>query len=420
MLKILTVVVNLEKGGTQRVASNFAEEYRRLGHDSRVLAVASGGLRQRELEAASVPCWIGSDRNTQSEIHAWSPHIIHLHTIYLDEQLIRTLKQLCPEAVVIETNVFSVPMPWHDLVDVSLQLSTWCNWLYHQRASRPGRTAVVPNPVMCDRFQRASDACIREFRRRHGLAPEHFVIGRVGQAYDRKWSTLLVDAFEAVRLRHPDARLLLVNPPESVVMRCKRSALASDAVIIDQITRDDEMSEAYSAMDVFAHVADQGESFGLVLAEALLCQTPVVTMSTPWEDNTQGEVVGNTIGGLVATTRQGFHRALFALHNDPVLRRQLGMRGRERILQKYDVRQVAPLAIDAAFDRLPIGFSSPPSRRAVMELYRDAFDVPSFMMCLCVGRLPQLHLIRYVSGYEPWTKLLRRLSNALLHRMGRL
>ena len=44
---------------------------------------------------------------------------------------------------------------------------------------------------------------------------------------------------------------------------------------------DKELSNCYSAIDIFVHAANQGESFGMVLAEAQLCQTPIITLSTP-------------------------------------------------------------------------------------------------------------------------------------------
>ena len=37
--KILTVVIDLEKGGAQRAAQNFAMGYKYLGYDSRVLYI---------------------------------------------------------------------------------------------------------------------------------------------------------------------------------------------------------------------------------------------------------------------------------------------------------------------------------------------------------------------------------------------
>ena len=45
-------------------------------------------------------------------------------------------------------------------------------------------------------------------------------------------------------------------------------------------------------MDGFLHVSRIGESFGMVLCEAMLCGVPVVTLSTPLKDNSQLEVVG--------------------------------------------------------------------------------------------------------------------------------
>ena len=48
-MKILTVVYNLEKGGTQRVAQIFAEAYHELGYDSRILSLYGLGCRYDEI-----------------------------------------------------------------------------------------------------------------------------------------------------------------------------------------------------------------------------------------------------------------------------------------------------------------------------------------------------------------------------------
>ncbi len=48
-MKILTIVNNLDKGGTQRAAQNFCEGYAKLSNDSRILTVYKGGIRVEEL-----------------------------------------------------------------------------------------------------------------------------------------------------------------------------------------------------------------------------------------------------------------------------------------------------------------------------------------------------------------------------------
>jgi hypothetical protein len=58
-----------------------------------------------------------------------------------------------------------------------------------------------------------------------------------------------------------------------------------------------------------------GESFGFVLAEALLCGCPVVTLSTPFKDNAQFEVVGDKIGGYCSTSVQDFVKRLLLVYD---------------------------------------------------------------------------------------------------------
>lgn len=94
-------------------------------------------------------------------------------------------------------------------------------------------------------------------------------------------------------------------------------------------------------------MAKQGESFGNVLAESLLCETPAVVLNSPWDDNSQAEVVGNSVGGFSANTVAGFERAVEALVGDRKLRARLGKQGRQRIKQRYGADAVAEAALDA-------------------------------------------------------------------------
>jgi hypothetical protein len=53
-MRILTVVYNLEKGGTQRAAQNFCEGYKELGHDSKIVAAYNSGIRETELQEKGI------------------------------------------------------------------------------------------------------------------------------------------------------------------------------------------------------------------------------------------------------------------------------------------------------------------------------------------------------------------------------
>lgn len=416
-MRILTVVFNLHKGGTQRAAQNFAEAYRDLGHDSRVLATHDGGVRADELRERDVSIWQGVEPSTVATIASWKPDLIHVHSHGLEKPHLDTLFEACPKSRIVETNVFSRPSPWVASLHVSFQLSTWCDWLYHVRGNFSWPSAIVPYPVRVDGFQRSTPDEISAFRERHGVAPNEILLGRVGQAYDRKWSPLLVNAFDEARRAGIPAKLLVVNPPASIVEHCRRSQFTDSIITIDQIIGDDAMSIAYSAMDIFVHAADQGESFGLVLTEAMLCETPVVTLSTPWDDNSQAEVVGHNVGGLVATTKKGIHEAIAKLACDHYLRQQLGSQGRNKVLEQYESHRVAAHAIDMAFKpRRPMP-ASPSMQREILLIYRNAIDRPSWLDCLILGRMKRLQINRYTSGYQPWTHFASRCLAAMQRKI---
>lgn len=335
-MNILTVVHSLSKGGTQRAAQNFALGYAALGHDSRVFYTREDGLRRGELQKAGVPVCMLSASPRPGMWSDWSPDVVHVHSHGLRPHEFKWLQAQSPAARFIETNVFSRPSPWADHLTGSFQLSNWCKALYALRSGGESPSTVIPYPVQTSAFAPAGRERVAAFRQAHGIGERDLVIGRIGQAYDSKWSRTLLEDFDHVRSGRPDVKLLLVNPPRSIIGRAARSPWAKDVVILDSIQGDRGLCDAYSAMDVFYLVADQGESFGMVLAESLLCETPVLTLATPWLDNSQGEVVGHGIGGWVAARRHSLPSLLKRMLDDSALRARMGEQGRKSILQRYD------------------------------------------------------------------------------------
>ena len=140
--------------------------------------------------------------------------------------------------------------------------------------------------------------------------------------------------------------MLLVNPPDTVIDKIKNSPCKNNIKIIDVIYDDNLLRICYSSMDIFIHIASQGESFGIVLAEALLCQTPIVTLQTPWADNSQSELVGNERGGKVCFYQKSFTDAVKNLIEDEQLRKYYGRLGRKYIIENYNYIDLARKSID--------------------------------------------------------------------------
>ncbi len=400
MSKILTIVYSLGKGGTQRAAQNFAEAYLLNGHDSRVLATCESGVRQRELESAGVHTWFPLSESHLAQIADWRPDVIHIHSHGLQPIEVESVLDAVPTARAIETNVFSKQSPWADRLSNSYQLSQWCLWLFKRRATKNWPCAVVPYPVKTSALTRSTGKQIESFRGRRGVCENQILLGRIGQAFDGKWSPLLIHTFNELRAADDRFCLLLVNPPSSIVRLAEDSKYRSSITMIDELIGDEKLAVTYSSIDIFVHIADQGESFGMVLAESLLCETPVVTLSTPWADNSQGEVVGNGDGGYVATTRRGLKSAILELANDRELRRQMGRKGRQQVIARYDYRSVAEQALQNVETHTPAWDDA-----GVPSIYFETVDNPALLAKVLIRSPAGLKWLKYVQGCRSWTSI---------------
>lgn len=402
-MRILTVVYDLDIGGTQRAAVAFANEYARQGHSSFVLVTEGRGSREGDLRPDVHLIDLKDEHDLPEELE---PDVVHLHGHGLREEFVRSLHSRFPNATWAEQNVFAHVTPWTDLVDRTFLFSRWCEYQY---ASSPGlhaSTALVPNPLEPRGFTRDTAGAAR-LRESLGIPPDALVVGRIGQPQHYKWSPLIVEAFESLASDDRRARLLLVGAPAEIVQRAQTSAFADRVSLVERVEGDDALRELYSAMDIFAHAALQGETFGYVLAEAALCEVPIVTLSTPWADNSQGEVVGHLVGGLVTTTAAGFVDGVRQLAGDPHLRARLGQQGRARVLERYEASVVSARALEALNDP-----SSPPAPRESHPAadYEVAADPPTGVR-RWAARRGMWPTVAWLSGVQSATWLARTTLN---------
>jgi glycosyltransferase involved in cell wall biosynthesis len=412
-VKILTVVYSLEKGGTERAAQNFAEAYRDLGHSSKVLFTKHSGVRRDQLIDNNIDVYGPIGTESLGVLRDWKPDVLHIHSHGLTFNDVAFLKSTLLPRHTWETNVFSHPSEFSRFVDKSFQLSKWCQYLYLKRGGELSKTCVVPYPVITTRFQRSSQSSIDIVRRKLGLSIDDIVIGRIGQSYDGKWSPHLISVFDKLRENQESLKLLVVDPPPSVRNRIANSKFYRDAVICEAVTSDEELANLYSSIDVFCHIAEQGESFGMVLAESLLCETPVVTLATPWGDNSQAEVIGGGRGGYVASSLREFEQFVQNLIANSDKRRKLGREGRNHILSTFDSRVVAQLAL-----RLGAEPSYQPRQNLCpSKLYYSSIHPSPHLRYLL--KADKLHLTAYASGYKKWSEFIRSTGHAIVRKIAR-
>ncbi len=358
-MRILTICPGLGLGGTERSAQEFTLGFREAGHDVAVLNIGMPGPRAAILEARGIPVFTvnGDLDRTLKDADQFSPDIIHIHRRgWHDDREAYVMRRLRGrERRILEQNIFgSVDhSDAANLIDVHLQLSRWCMWRWRRMLGRRGAMTpgvIVPNPVNPHRFRRADDDEVSSFLEMHGIDKGAYVCGRVGQPFPGKWHVQTLLAFSDLAKRDSRAYLLLAGMPDSLQPALR--SLPQDVqrrIIQMPMTPDDEaLRVLYSSLDCFIHAANQGESFGLVLAEAMLCGCPVVTVSRPHRDNSQVEVVGHMEGGIVAGSMNRLPAAVRLLRQDEALRLEMRRKCRSRVLSRYNGDMVVRRALRVA------------------------------------------------------------------------
>lgn len=361
-IRFLTLVSSLIRGGTERAAVNYALGYHHAGYPSAVFAYRGGGPREAQLRAEGIPVFIGSEDPTDfsraaDEARAWAPDILHLNRPGIaDSASAETLRALIhPRLRVFETNVFGYVDASADrtMIDLHLHLSRWCLWKWTQSIKgveprSPG--VVVPYSVDSPSFSSTTIDERSASRRRFGIPEGAFVFGRIGQASAPKWSSALILAFEAVAKAEPRAWLAACGMPNPLrAMASKLPEGVRNRFIELPITDSDaELRRYYSLMDTFVHVSEKGESFGMVLCEAMLCEVPVITMSTPLRDNSQIEVVPNGKAGIVVQNLPQLIQAMLDIQKNYATLQTMRREARRSVIERFDIPTVAKRLVELA------------------------------------------------------------------------
>ena len=357
-MKVLTIVSDLGRGGTQRVAVDVAICYKQHGHDSAVLTRRGSGPRAVDLEAAGVQVFAALNKSQSpdtpwnQQAQDWAPDVIHFHRIGLanhtENNLIRYLKgNRGSEVRVIEHSHFGRcdRSDDHTLIDVHIQISKWCLWRWQKwaRGLKDKPIGVyIPHMVNASKFTPANPEHTTALREQHQIPRDAFVYGYLAQSLRPKWAPVLFNAFNAIALRNSNAYLLIAGIDEYSKSHYKDFPESTRSKIIELpfVKGDEALRTVYSAMDTFVLATNIGETFGLVLAESMCCNTPVVAMANPTRGNGQAEVVGQRRGGLIAANPKSLVKAMQIIKDDNDLRQHCAKEGREFVLEEYNSNKI--------------------------------------------------------------------------------
>lgn len=188
----------------------------------------------------------------------------------------------------------------------------------------PGYFELIPNGIDVERF-RPDVPPIERFER-----PTILFVGRFTES--RKGFRYLVEALPLVRREFPDVLLLVVGPGDATryERQLSRWELQENVRFVGPVP-DEQLPSYYTACDVFCAPATGGESFGIVLLEAMASGKPVVA------SDIRGFrfVLRHGVEGILVERKnpEALAVALVHLLADAALRARLGQAGRRRAEQ---------------------------------------------------------------------------------------
>lgn len=189
------------------------------------------------------------------------------------------------------------------------------------------RTTIIPPGV--DHVRYCPDGVERS-------AAGILFVGPLDRSYRWKGVDVLLDAFGRLRSRRPDTTLTLVGEGDRRAEFERRAEAEFEGAlrVLPRLPDDELIDEYRRAAAVVLPSTTDAESFGMVLAEANACGAPVV---------------GSRIGGIPSFVREGDNgllaapgdaqelaECLFHLAENPDQARELGERGRARVVAEHD------------------------------------------------------------------------------------
>jgi phosphatidylinositol alpha-mannosyltransferase len=189
-----------------------------------------------------------------------------------------------------------------------------------------GDAVLIPNGVHVDRFEAAHPL--------PGWPGEHGALGFVGRVDEpRKGLSVLLEAFAVLARTRPGLRLLVAGPGDAGDV----GDVPPGVTVLGQVS-DEVKAQVFRSVDVFVAPNTGGESFGIILLEAMAAGTPIVASDI---DAFRRVLRDGEAGGLATVgDAESFAHACATLLDSPSRRAQLSEVGRA-VVRRYDWSVVA-------------------------------------------------------------------------------
>ena len=252
-----------------------------------------------------------------------------------------------PGSRLLEFGGTKLAMPYFRKLHGLIAVSQPAREAYNSRF--PGDYHVIPNGIRVEKFADGAGP-LSEYQ--DGMINLLFL----GRLEKRKGLKHMLAAYSRLKWDWPNLRLLVVGPgkPDEDSYRIMSERNLQDVVFVGEVSDEDRV-RYYQTADIYCSPATGGESFGVVLLEAMAAGKPIVATSIEGYSS----VITNGEEGLLVPPKddQALADAIAALLQDPVLRGKLADNGLRRV-DEFRWEKVAQRVLDhylACLDSVAVG-----------------------------------------------------------------
>ncbi|MEI6045840.1 MAG: glycosyltransferase family 4 protein, partial [Chloroflexota bacterium] len=200
-----------------------------------------------------------------------------------------------------------------------------------------GNYEIIPNGIDLSRFEHDVEPLSQYNDGKLNI----LFVGRFSER--RKGLKYLLRAFTYVKREIPNARLIIVGKGEVKGYRRYLLRHGIEDVIFTGFVSDEDLPRYYRSSQIFCAPSTGGESFGIVLLEAMASGVPVVASDIPG----YASVLDHDKQGALVEPRNGEALAMTLIHllADAELRAQMGEAGKKKATE-YSWHKVSQRVLD--------------------------------------------------------------------------
>ena len=198
----------------------------------------------------------------------------------------------------------------------SILISNWQRNTWIRQGGNEQSSSILPLPV-------ASIDHSENYRAELGIHQDAVVVGFHQRVDDAIASPIPLEAFSALRKKES---IFLIMGGGAKYQQIA-DVLKVPTIFLPHNSNENAISKFLNTLDVYAHGRSDGETFGTVLAEAMIHGLPIVTHKSTYGANAHSETIAN--GGFFAFSKDEYSNILGELVGNAELRSEVGQRGRE-------------------------------------------------------------------------------------------